>query len=196
MKQPVYASHSVRISGVRIAVAAALTLGISFYTENASAATPVPCSDLIANYLDADDAGADYLEIVGARVTARSDLGYSSFTMHREFQIETTPLHTPASVPFRLFTARRVDLNNYAGDFSEVFTDRGNGTEGHTSLWIRRGGFFWTRASGATTWRPITNVVCYSGPEDQIIVTGHIDGLAFGTEFWSFVIQRRVSDII
>jgi hypothetical protein len=166
----------------------ALVLGAALHASPAVAANPVSCSSVVNGYLDE---GAYQLTVVGTRVTARGWLGFSAFTMKDGFQIETDPLHTSAAAAQRTFTAARSGNDAFSGYFHTVFTDRGNGDEDRSRLWVGRGGTFWLLSiTWGGSWVQLQSTVCYTGPQGQLVVTGHIDNPGFGTDFWTFVMQR------
>jgi hypothetical protein len=170
-----------------LAVIVAL-LSITVNVTPAVGATPVSCGPVVSGYLDAGDG---WLVVVGTRVTARGWLGFSSFTMQDQFQIETYPLHTSGSVARRLFYAPKSGTSAFTGNVHEVFTDRGNGDEDRSAFWIGRSGAVFLRSiTWNGSWRQLQGQVCYLGPEGQLVVTGHLDNSGFGTDFWSFVMQR------
>jgi hypothetical protein len=135
------------MSKLRIATSLfALATSVALLAPAASASTPVPCSTAINGILDA---GEDWLEVIATQVTARNGFGFVAFTMRDGFQIESTPLNTPAAGAKATFAAPRVTTDAFSGVFHEVFPERGNGDEDRASLWVGRNGNFWV---GWVTW--------------------------------------------
>lgn len=166
----------------------AIVLSAALYASPAAAATPVSCSSVVNGYLDA---GGGWLTIVGTRVTARGWLGFSSFTMNDGYQVETKPLHTPAAAAQSTFTAGKTGNDAFSGYFHDVFPGRGNGDEDRWRLWVGRGGLFWLQSiTWSGSWQLMQSPVCYTGPNGQLVVTGHFDNPGFGTDYWTFVMQR------
>lgn len=166
-------------------------LGIILYVSPAAAQPPVSCGPVVAGYLDAAYAGSDWLDVVGTRVTARGFLGFSSFTMVDGYQVETTPLHTAAAGAKAIFRAPRSG-DVYTGYFHEVFPSRGNGDEDRWQFWINRSGNVYLRSvtwNGA--WTLLQSVVCYTGSSGQLVVVGQTETPGFGTDYWTFVMQRN-----
>ncbi|WNG22995.1 hypothetical protein F0U62_02325 [Cystobacter fuscus] len=173
------------ISGVALAMALS--------AAPAYASTPIACGTRVDSFLNASRSDGKRVLGIGSAVTARGALGFTHFAMAQGYQIETTPLHTPAapqSATFALGYNATSDV--FTGDFTEVFTDRGNGDEDRTSLWVARGGSFWLRSvTWNGSWLQLQNVACYAGPQNQLVVTGSIDNPGFGSDHWSFVLMRN-----
>ena len=156
-------------------------------SSKASAAEEVSCSTAI-NALMATNPLAFY--VFGTRATARNSHGFSSFSMEDGFQIENVPVNDPEFPRHRTFAANRRDARNYEGPFHEVFTDRGNGAEARTHFWVREGGQFWLRSiTYNTSWQILQGVQCFEGPQEQLVVRGHLDNPGFGTDYWTFVLK-------
>lgn len=165
-----------------------VALGAVLFSPTASAAPVVPCSTGIGSLFP--DNGT-WLSISSARVTARGHIGFTAFSMADGYQIETTPLNTPAAAQAHHFFAYRSDTNVYSGYFHLVFTDRSNPHEDRWQIWINRAGNIWVRPA-AGTWTLLPNPVCYRGPENQIVVTANVDNPGFGTDFWTFVMHYGI----
>jgi hypothetical protein len=171
-----------------IASVLAIVLGAALHALPAAAATPVSCGPVVNGYLDG---GASSLAVVGTSVTARNSFGFSTFTMEDGYQVETYPLHTAGSAARSVFKAMKTGSDAFSGYFHIVFPGRGNGDEDRSVLWVSRGGWFWLQSiTWGGSWMQLQSVVCYAGPSGQLVVTGHIDNPGFGTDFWSFVMQR------
>ena len=139
-------------------------------------------------YPDAHRQGEE--NVVGTRVSARAELGYSSFTMEDGYQVELEPIGTPGAVASRAFTIARSGNDVYTGYFTDVFTDRDTPAEDRSQFWVQRGGLFWIRLlTWGTDWIPLQAPVCYLGPQGQVVVNAHYDAPA-GPSFWTFVMQR------
>lgn len=167
-------------------------LSVSGYSSFAVAATPVSCGNHVSGFLNAQYGGSDWLEVTGTMVSARGRNGFSAFAMRDGFQIETNPLHTPGGAPQSNFEARRITNDVYSGNFHVVFPGRGNGDEDRWAFWVNRSGRLWLRSItyGATTWTQLSGVACFSGEQGQLVVTGHTDTPGYGSDFWTFVMQR------
>lgn len=156
-------------------------------TQSAAAAPQVSCAAGM-NRLMPDE--GHWLNVVGTRVTARGAFGFSSFTMRDGFQIESTPLHTPAVSTQTVFTANRHNSDVYTGYYHEVFPERGNGDEDRWQFWVNRSGQLWLRSvTWGGSWKNITNVTCFEGPEDQLVMVAHVDNPGFGTDFLTFLMN-------
>jgi hypothetical protein len=176
--------HSFRI--VTSALVATLTLGGVASTSHAN--TPVLCAPEIDS-LVRDTRNVEGLHLKGVRLTARGSDGFTSFVKTDGFQIETTPLHTPAGGKRDVALVDRSGSSAFTGTFHEVFPGRGNGDEERTSVWIGRGGFVWLRSETYNgDWSALLAPVCYRGPGGQLVVTGHVDNPGFGTDFWQFLL--------
>lgn len=171
----------------RIICIAIAALGAALFSPPAAAAPIVPCGVGMSSLL-VDD--GHWLSVAGTRITARGSLGFSSFTMRDGYQVETTPLHTPAAGTSADFTAGRHSTDVYTGYFHDVFPGRGNGDEDRWQFWVNRPGQLWLRSvTWGGSWQLLSSAVCYRGPGGQIVVTGSIDNLGFGTDFWTFVMN-------
>jgi hypothetical protein len=154
----------------------------------AAADAPVSCRDAVSGFLDD---GAPWLEVAGVHMTSRGEVGYAAFTMRDGYQIEAEPLHT-AGVPakHKLIATRTGDIA-FAGTFHTVFPDRGNGDEDRGMFWIGRSGAIRMRSlTWSDEWASLQNVACYRGGQGQLVVTGQSDGGAFGTSYWSLILQQ------
>ncbi|HSP80415.1 MAG TPA: hypothetical protein VLQ93_17925, partial [Myxococcaceae bacterium] len=73
------------------------------------------------------------------------------------------------------------------------FPGRGNGDEDRWQFWINRGGSVYLRSvTWSGQWQLMQGVVCYTGSSGQLVVVGHIDNGGFGTDYWTFVMQRDI----
>lgn len=155
----------------------------------AAAATPVSCSQAVNALLDNED-DVHWLNVKGARVTARGGLGFSSFTMSDGYQVEDDPLHTPDASLQSMFGASRIGTDAFAGYFHEVFPARGNGDEDRWRLWVGRNGNFWLLSvTWSQPWALMKSPVCYEGPQGQLLVTGYFEVAGWTLDFWTFVMQ-------
>lgn len=155
--------------------------------EPARAANPVSCAAGMRRLTPQQDG---WLNVVGARVTARGVLGFSAFTMADGFQIESTPLHTPAAAARAKFRAGRYNSQVYSGYYHEVFTDRGNGDEDRWEFWVNTSGQLFLRSvTWGGGWKQIPNLTCYDGPQGQLVMIGNVDNPGFGTDFLMFIMN-------
>jgi hypothetical protein len=169
----------------QLATSICLIAPVIFSVPQSIANTPVSCRGVITSAM----AYAPWFDVKGSRVTARNGLGFTAFTMANGFQIETYPLHTPASVGGNTFTlSPNSTYTQFTGIFTEVFTDRGNNDEDRWRMRLKNTG---TLELQSITWggayKLLQTPVCYRGPGDQIVMTGHVDNPGFGSDFWSFV---------
>lgn len=171
----------------KLACLGAIALSVAANAAPAAAAEPMSCATAINEMIDA--AAPDPMRVIATRVATNSTFGYSSLGLREGTEIEQTPLHTQAFLPRRYFSLTQRDGNNYSGLFTDVFTDRGNGNESLSDLWIRRGGFLWVRSvEHRTPWQQLHRVSCYQGPAGQVVVMGHVDRDHGASDFWSFII--------
>jgi hypothetical protein len=155
----------------------------------ASASPPptIACGTAINDYFTGALPG-DWLEIIGARLTARGSLGFSSFTMSNAYELSTTPLNTPAAAAQSKFTANK-GTNNYRGPFHEVFPGRGNNDVDQWDFWVYKTGEVWLRSitwNGA--WGQLQGVTCSRTPQNQTTITGYTYTPGYGTDYWLFVV--------
>ena len=163
--------------------AATLSLAACLTSLDASARTPVPCNTAIASLMN-----GGWINVIGTRVTARGEMGFSGFTMQDAYQLERQPLHTvDAGRRSTINLFPNLSASTFSGHFHEVFPGRGNGDEDRWVLRVKRSGVYLQSITwnGASTVLP--NTVCYSGPGHQVVITGHIDNPGFGTDYWTFV---------
>lgn len=177
-------SLSSKLHGRARASLCACTLAGAGLIATEAEAAPIPCSTALSNYAD----NAYALNIAGTRVTLRGDSGHVGFTMHQNFEIEATPLHTPASTAQRWFFAPASGTTAYTGYFSTVFTDRGNVDEDSSQFWVYTTGSFYIRSiTWGGGWQLLQNTACFEGDGEQIVVTGRLDE---GNQhsFWTLLI--------
>ncbi len=80
----------------------------------------------------------------------------------------------------------------YTGYFHDVFPGRGNGDEDRWQFWLNRSGNVYLRSvTWAGQWQLMQGVVCYTGSSGQLVVVGRIDNGGFGTDYWTFIMQRN-----
>src|SRR5690606_30293805 len=155
--------------------------------EPANAAPQVSCATGMQR-LTPQQAG--WLNVVGARLTARGVLGFSAFTMADGYQVEKMPLHTPAAGARHEFKAYRYNSQVYTGFYHEVFPSRGNGDEDRWEFWVNTSGQLWLKTiTWGGSWKLIPNVTCYDGPQGQLVMSAHVDNPGFGTDFLLFVMN-------
>lgn len=169
----------------RLCTLGALGLGVLLAPH---AAAEVSCATVAREVVQ--DTGTRWLRVIGSRMTARGDFGFSAFTMADGFQIETTPLHTAAAAGYKAFRANRYGSSAFTGYFMQVFPGRGNGDEERWSFWLNEDGEFYLRPlSWEGEWVLLDNTVCHRGPEEQFVVTAINSFPGFGTNYWTFVID-------
>jgi len=163
----------------------AVAVGLTFHSSPAAAGpATISCGTAIDGYFNQ----WDWLDVVGTRVTARGNTGFSAFTMRDGYNVATTPLHTSGAATQSVFSAYKGNAH-FTGPFSEVFPGRGNSDVDREDFWVSRTGTFWLRAiTWGGTWTQLQNVICYSGPGTQTVVTGYIHIPGWGTDFWTFVL--------
>jgi hypothetical protein len=151
---------------------------------------PVACGTAISGYVN--DPRAHYLNVTGTRVTARGNLGFSTFTMSNGYQLSSHRIGTPGAANQRLFIANK-GAAHFAGPFHEVFPDRGNTNVDRWEFWAANSGVVWLRS---LTWSPhawvmLQGTTCSRGPQRQTVVRGYIDNTSsgFGTDYWTFLLQ-------
>lgn len=178
----------------RISVVLVSVLAVALSASPAEASTPVSCATRVDAFLNASQSDAGWLTGIGTAVTARGWFGFSRFTMAQGYQVETKPLHTSAAATSSTFTLGYATASDaFTGELTEVLPGRGNGDEDRTAMWVGRGGNVWLRSiTWNGGWVMLQGVVCYAGPGNQLVVTGHIDNPGFGSDFWSFVLVRNV----
>jgi hypothetical protein len=171
----------------KLAWLGAFAVAASAIAAPAAALEPIACSTAIDELIDG---AAPYsMRAIATSVTPNTSFGYSSLGLKAGTEIEQTPLHTQAFLPRRYFNLTQRDASNYAGQLTDVYTDRGNGNESLSELWIRRGGLLWVRSvEHNTPWKALHRVSCYQGPADQVVVMGHVDHAGGVASFWSFII--------
>ncbi|OJH41338.1 hypothetical protein [Cystobacter ferrugineus] len=168
-------------------------LAIALSASPAYANAPIACETRVDSFLSASRSDGRRLLGIGSAVTTSGSLGFVHFTMAQGYQIEATPLHTAASPKSAVFALGYDAASDvFTGEVTEVFTDRGNGDEDRTSLWVGRGGNFWLRSiTWNGSWMKLQDVVCYPGQQNQLVVTGRIDYSGNGGDYWSFVFTRE-----
>lgn len=169
------------------AMAATCVLAVSITiagVPRAAALEPESCSRLMQPLISR----VEWLRVIGSRVTARGSLGYASFMMHADFQIEKTPLHTAQSVRHRETWLHKNSRNAFHGQFAEVFTDRGNGHEEKWHLWVGSNGAVQLRSiTWNGRWTGLQNAQCYRD-RSRVVMTGNIE--ANGIQFWTFLFRN------
>lgn len=171
-------------------VLAALALVVHHDDASAQPAT-VNCGTAINEYFTGLKDG-DWLNVVGTRLTARGDLGFSSFTMQNNYNVATNPVGTPGAASRSVFTLSK-GSSHYAGPFSEVFPGRSNANVDRWDFWVYRTGAVWLRSiTWGGAWTQMQNVTCHRGPNTQTVVTGMFHVAGYGTDFWTFVLDGDV----
>jgi hypothetical protein len=155
----------------------------------AAAPTVVPCGTALNTLYTS----SDYLELVGTRVTSRGSFGFSSFTMANGYSLSSWPLNTPGAATRSVFYAYKGASSNFEGLYSEVFPGRGNNDVDQWDFWVYSSGALYLKSTTwGGSWAALQGVVCYAGPQHQIIVTGYFDTPGYGTDFWNFVIAGLI----
>lgn len=160
-----------------VATATAFIVTVSAPTP-AAALTAVNCATTF-NRFHSESAVAGF-NVAGSGMTFR---GVQFVTMNHIYNPSVAPIHTPPSVPHRRASlSRSANGNEFSGNFSIVFPDRGNFDVDRAQLRITRGGVFSVRSiTWNGTWGTLQGVTCYRGESEAIIVTGHTE-----TTFWNF----------
>jgi hypothetical protein len=177
--------HSLKVISAAAVVVAALAIDAA---PASAGPTVVPCGTAFNTLYTT----SDYLKIFGTRVTSRGGSGFSSFTMSSAYSLSTTPLNTPAAASQSTFNANKGAFTNFEGLFNEVFPGRGNNDVDRWDFWAYSSGALYLKSitwgGPSAPWVALQGVVCYAGPQQQIIVTGTFDTPGTGTDFWNFVV--------
>lgn len=173
-----------------LSYAVTMTIGLAVHGVPAIAApATIPCGTAIDGYFTGN---LNRLRVAGTEVTARGPFGFISFVMDRDYDLLSKPLGTPAAVEDSSFYANKFS-SYYQGQFRQVFLDRPNNNVDLSDFWVSRSGtFFFRSITWSTAWVQLQGVTCYRGPENQTVVTGHIDsGLPWGIAYWTILLGEQ-----
>jgi hypothetical protein len=165
-----------------------LALGLTLHSAPAAAQpATISCASALDSYFTTNP--ADWLSVVGTRVSSRGSFGFSSFTMASGYSLSATPLNSPGAATSSSFFANR-GSSYFEGLFHEVFPGRGNNDVDRWDFWIYRSGVLWLRSiTWGGAWASLQGQTCFRGPQNQTVVTGYFDTPGFGTDFWIFVFR-------